>query len=648
MCWRVGRAARLTLALGELRWGADGTGIFASHRSGVQPRIEHSDREGNAIQVLFFCVSRREDVMANANLEPLGVKGEGKKKEHSIVHLDLQRPMLPANQPPDTEWERKQRLREYRVASRREKRTRKADEKKQRKLNATILRRMTKNPEKYNKNAERNRKRDIDTERRKIWAEAIRQVQRLAAVHDPSGATFNVGPVTTLEDGSVISLEALERKREREAAKAAAAALGEKRGDERTQDSLQRPVQNGATPSIEQRALRSGVDPARLALMDVVRQAERPKNGQSKTSLKKLEAFAPRPPPSKPVLPSSVSIPDGEENWLALWDLADADLERRVLRAKKRKAAERRALRLRQQAGKTERRAARDEKRRVYREIKEEWKGIKGKSGLDPPRTKLMGDLAMEKEHKRRVQRVVQEEAKRVAVEVNEHQRREALEVCSLLGFTLENTEGVEDIKPRALGMKGVQVDFDMLEAGEKTAELKFRPTNPKRVNLGLVSDESRARVMQANQSTCDEDPGEFISLDLGDGGGQDFEALNYNHRLRRKLRRAILAAQMSKEGLVRDRAIAYCERIGIDIPPELETPLKVQAIKEQRVLADGSLETDKQMSTRLKLELIEYNKAAKVLRRQAKEVAIEAGLRKYADLMGTLPASQDIDMQTV
>ena len=42
----------------------------------------------------------------------------------------------------DPELERKQRNREYRVAARREKRNRKADEKKQRKLNATILRRM--------------------------------------------------------------------------------------------------------------------------------------------------------------------------------------------------------------------------------------------------------------------------------------------------------------------------------------------------------------------------------------------------------------------------------------------------------------------------------------------------------------------------
>lgn len=38
--------------------------------------------------------------------------------------------------------ERKTRLHEYRIAARREKRFRKSDEKKQRKLNATILRRM--------------------------------------------------------------------------------------------------------------------------------------------------------------------------------------------------------------------------------------------------------------------------------------------------------------------------------------------------------------------------------------------------------------------------------------------------------------------------------------------------------------------------
>ena len=41
--------------------------------------------------------------------------------------------------------------------------------------------------------------------------------QRLAAIHDPSGVKFNVKPVTTLEDGRVVTLESIERKKEREA-----------------------------------------------------------------------------------------------------------------------------------------------------------------------------------------------------------------------------------------------------------------------------------------------------------------------------------------------------------------------------------------------------------------------------------------------
>jgi hypothetical protein len=40
------------------------------------------------------------------------------------------------------DWERKQGPKEYRIAARTEKRNRKSDEKKQRKLNATVLRRM--------------------------------------------------------------------------------------------------------------------------------------------------------------------------------------------------------------------------------------------------------------------------------------------------------------------------------------------------------------------------------------------------------------------------------------------------------------------------------------------------------------------------
>ena len=123
------------------------------------------------------------------------------------------------------------------------------------------------------------------------------------------------------------------------------------------------------------------INPHRLAQMDITQPSQATKS-MSKTQQKKLAALAPRPPPPKPVIPENVLIPDGEEDWLALWDLSDYQLERRVLREKKSKAAERKALRLKQQSGKFERREARDEKRKVYRDIKLTWKAIKGSCSI--------------------------------------------------------------------------------------------------------------------------------------------------------------------------------------------------------------------------------------------------------------------------
>ena len=281
----------------------------------------------------------------------------------------------------DKEWERKQRNREYRVAARREKRNRKADEKKQRKLNATILRRMTRNPDKYNKNAERNRLRDIEGERRRIWQEAVRQVQQLAAIHDPSGAIFNIGPVVKLEDGTVISEETLRRREQRAQEKAAA----ERVKTEIDVDEVPALLSAGndtvlptATPTTDSFPVSSsGIKPGRLPRIDDAN-PPKPVRALSKSQQKKRAALEIRPPPPKPTIPEDIPIPDGEENWLALWDLPDEQLERRVLREKKRKAAERKALRVKQKSGKAERREARDEKRRVYREIKLTWKAIKG------------------------------------------------------------------------------------------------------------------------------------------------------------------------------------------------------------------------------------------------------------------------------
>ena len=264
------------------------------------------------------------------------------------------------------------------MAARREKRNRKSDEKKQRKLNATILRRMTRNPDKYNKNAERNRRREIEGERRKIWQEAVRQAQRLAAVHDQSGAMFNVGPVVTQEDGTVISQDTLRRRQEKALERVTTEQIREG-GCTKSAPNVPevRDTEVPASISTNPPAFSNSINPDRLAHIEAV-VSQPPPSGLSKNQQKKRAALEPRPPPPKPTLPQAVSIPGGEVNWLELWDLPDDQLEKRVLKAKKRKAAERKALRVQQKSGKAERRIARDEKRRVYRDIKLTWKVIKG------------------------------------------------------------------------------------------------------------------------------------------------------------------------------------------------------------------------------------------------------------------------------
>ncbi|KAI9674667.1 MAG: hypothetical protein M1817_001570 [Caeruleum heppii] len=548
------------------------------------------------------------------------------------------------------DWERKQRLREYRVAARRERRTRKADEKKQRKLNATILRRMTKNPEKYTKNAQRNRSRDVEQERRRIWIEAIRQAERLAAIHDPSGVSFNVGPVATMEDGNVISVAVLEKRKERARELEVASAAGEPlRPQPSSRQQLGGPT-NGAVTIHDQHMNvdrgpqdqcppEAGMNLARLAMMhqgsghgDDTPVPVKNHSGLSKNQQRKVEALAPKAPPPKPVIPDGVALPDGEENWVSLWDLPDHELERRVLRGKKRKAADRKSLRLKQQSGKVERRAARDERRRVYRDIKNEWKVLR----------------AAEKDHKRLIQRIEQEETKKLAVELNNAERAAALARCAELGFALENVEGVAEVQPKVLGMKGVEMDFEAFEARTKTSKVgtkngksdpKSRMVKSNRVDLSLVSDERRARMLQPEAEQADAYPGDFVSLDVG--GGPDHQELNYNHKLRRKVHRAIEAAQIEKETLVRQKTIEYCEANNLEVPVELKTRAKAVSEKGRRILEDGRLETDKQERVRSRLELTEFNKAAKVLRRQAKERATEAGLRKFAELTGRLPVRE-------
>ncbi len=238
---------------------------------------------------------------------------------------------------------------------------------------------------------------------------------------------------------------------------------------------------------------------------------------------------------------------------------------------------------------------------------------------------------------KTRLKSIEDEESKKIAVDVNNLERKVALDCCAALGFTLANTNGVDDIKPRALGMRGIEVDFDAIEVGESRSDVKPRKANG-RVNLGGLPDHAKVEYISTSQRSVDGEPEDFIKLDTGEG--QDFETLNYNHKLRRKLRRAIDNAEIRKEILVRQRALDYCNDRNIEIPSELMTPYKPINIKGQRILENGTLETAKQERVRARMELAEFNLQMRILRKQAKDAAIYAGLRKHAELIGKIPSS--------
>lgn len=250
------------------------------------------------------------------------------------------------------------------------------------------------------------------------------------------------------------------------------------------------------------------------------------------------------------------------------------------------------------------------------------------------------------------------EERKRLAVQVNAKNRKDALEAAAVLGFTLENVQGVDDIQPRITAMKGMRVDFDKLEFdGDRPSGLKMSGDKPRvppkgnRVDLGAIPDESQVQSIfaedQASRPIADEaDHEDFVRFGKEVNHGHDAQALRFNHKIRRKLRRAMEDAKISKEVLVRAKAIEHCEKKGLEVPEVLRLPARPITIKGRRTLPNGLLETDKQERTRAKVELSELNSQMRVLRKQAKEMAIEAGIRIYLELMGRIPKREDLDAQ--
>jgi hypothetical protein len=189
--------------------------------------------------------------------------------------------------------------------------------------------------------------------------EAVKQAERLAAKYDPSGKMFNVGEVVVLADGSVKSKERLrkieelkiQRERDRKAAEEA------KQVTQAIKQATKEARRRGADPptTIE------GINPERLAQIQSA-----PAHHISNTQKKKKDLYAPKPVTPKPVIPEGIAIPEGEENMIALWDITDEDIQKRLNEVKRKKGQERAAFKKQQKKEKIFRRAMKAKKKQAH------------------------------------------------------------------------------------------------------------------------------------------------------------------------------------------------------------------------------------------------------------------------------------------
>jgi hypothetical protein len=159
--------------------------------------------------------------------------------------------------------------------------------------------------------------------------------------------------VIVLDDGRVKSKEAFERAEEARLARERGGGVGE-----------------GANVN---------VNPERAAQIN-------PK--VSKKQQKKQAALQPSPAPPKPTIPTGVSLPEGEENWLALWDVDDAEIEKRIAKQKNEKKKAAKALRRKQQ-----------EQKKFNRALKVKKKEAANKGVLFDPelaKKEILGELSEE------------------------------------------------------------------------------------------------------------------------------------------------------------------------------------------------------------------------------------------------------------
>ncbi|KAH9210343.1 hypothetical protein DL95DRAFT_448869 [Leptodontidium sp. 2 PMI_412] len=265
----------------------------------------------------------------NANYIPLGAKVE--EQSHSKWG-----PKVIG----ETKEERKAIAREIRLSQRKEKKKIKSEAKQQRKLNDRLHRKLNRNTEKYDKNKDLNKQRAIDLERQRIRADAVKQAERLAAIHDPSGKMFNVGEIIILPGGIVKSKEGMRRAAEAKEQKDKEDA--QRKAIENRYRDAERAVKLEAEEA--QRAVDQGMPaPTEFPAKEALKRMKHPKR-ISKKQLQRQEQLKPQPVPPRPVIPQGISLPEGEENLLALWDITDAQITKRLADKKKEKAQSRKQL----------------------------------------------------------------------------------------------------------------------------------------------------------------------------------------------------------------------------------------------------------------------------------------------------------------
>lgn len=189
---------------------------------------------------------------------------------------------------------RKQRQRKARTEDRKKK-SAKSEAKQARRENGIAHRKATRNDAKYAKNKDFKKQLVLDLERRRIRSEALKQAEALAAKHDRSGKLFGVSEIVEVgEAGEVISRDGQERR------------AAERKWDEWA-----------AEQKLSQKAKKN----------------------------KKLDWLVGQPVPNKPFIPDGYSVPEGDEDFVQLWDITDEEIKRRLGNAKgeKKKAGNARA-----------------------------------------------------------------------------------------------------------------------------------------------------------------------------------------------------------------------------------------------------------------------------------------------------------------